>query len=180
MSATQPGQIVYELDRQNRIYQIEGPWDRFLKENQSLNGGCEGLQKEQVLGRRLEPFINDDSTRMLFNTIFLSVRQTHRARRVEYRCDSPDEKRYMEMLIESLGNGMLRLTHSCLRTETITPAVLVTSAIDEVDAIRCSVCNRMEIEGAWMEPEVASVRESRDHFHVSYTVCPLCRHGLNV
>jgi hypothetical protein len=145
MSTTLPGQIVYELDQQNRIYQKEGPWDRFLEENRPLNGGCEGLQREQVLGRRLEPFINDDSTRMLFNTIFLCVRQTHRARRVEYRCDSPDEKRFMQMLIESLGNGVLRLTHSCLGTEPITPAVLVTVATDEVDANRCSVCNRMSV-----------------------------------
>jgi NMD protein affecting ribosome stability and mRNA decay len=86
----------------------------------------------------------------------------------------------MEMLIESLGNDILRLTHSYLRTEPITPAVLVTPATDEVDALRCSVCNRMEIEGAWLEPEMASKRESRDQFHVSYTVCPFCYHGLTI
>lgn len=65
----------------------------------------------------------------------------------------------MEMLIESLGNGILRATHSCLRADPISPAVLLTAATDALAAVRCSVSNRLQVEGAWMEPEMASMRE---------------------
>ena len=173
-------EIIYELDEKNRIHRIQGPWDQFLNQNPPLIGQCDHVLRDRVLGQRLEPFILDDNTRMFFTTVFQSVRQTLRERRIEYRCDSPDEKRFMCVIIEPIGRGKLRLIHQCLKTEPMAPPVVITPALEEEQAetVRCSICNRIEFQGIWMEPDIVSERENRTRFMVSYTVCPLCQNQL--
>ena len=168
---------IYELDAENRICRIRGGWDEFQKQNNHCGQADHGnVLKEKVLGKQLESFIHDDMTRMLLKTVIDGVRYSKQPKTMAYRCDSPDQKRFMEMLVEPLEEGGVRLTHIYLRSELLDPPVTIEPAAalsDKVNA-RCSICNRIEWNRAWLEPDEASRRSQSGHFKVNYTVCPVC------
>jgi hypothetical protein len=117
---------------------------------------------------------------MLLYTVFNHVRQTQRCRELPYRCDSADLKRYMSMQIEPLEEAGLRVSHKHLRSEPLDPPVVI-RALTEVDdepVWHCSICNRIESERVWLEPEEAAQNSCRQVFTVTYTVCPVCMNSV--
>ncbi|MES9971251.1 MAG: hypothetical protein ABW092_14555 [Candidatus Thiodiazotropha sp.] len=156
------GNTVYELDAGNRIHRIQGEWAEL----------CMG----EVLGTRLESHIQDDTTRMLIKTVVAGVRQTKNKKSISYRCDSPELKRFMVMLIEPMMGDGVRLSHSFLRSEPLDPPVYIRPASGHAEMVnaRCSICNRIEVERSWLEPDDACLTAGCGSFNVSYTVCPVC------
>jgi hypothetical protein len=164
------------LDAENLIRHIDGDWDNFLQKN------CDGLQNPdnlkstQVNGKKLEFYVQDNTTRMLLHTVFDYVRQTKQSKALAYRCDSADQKRYMSMRIEPLADARLRLLHTHLRSEPLDPPVVIQPVTETNDEAvwRCCICNRIESERVWLEPDEAAKLWCRELFNVSYTVCPVC------
>jgi hypothetical protein len=168
---------MYELDRQDRICRISGPWDDFAEAN-GTKAGAETVSPfvQSVIGRPLHAFIRDDPTRMFLLAVLTSVRKLQRSRTVAYRCDAPDLKRFMQMDVEPLPEGGLRLTHRLLRTELLVPPFTFRPAVaaDPVTGRRCSLCNRVEVHGAWVEPDQAAARSLPQPHAVRYGLCPVC------
>ncbi|MES9992175.1 MAG: hypothetical protein ABW098_09490 [Candidatus Thiodiazotropha sp.] len=167
---------IYELDAGNRICLIEGNWDEFVRKNISGDQSSERLIKENVLGNRLENYIHDDATRMLLYTLIDGVRRTKQVKTIRYRCDSPNMKRFMRMVIEPQKHEGVRLIHSFLRSENLDPPVEIepVTADTAKHNVRCSICNRIELNRCWLEPDEAAMKSGKKRFHVSYTVCPIC------
>ncbi|ODB96000.1 hypothetical protein [Candidatus Thiodiazotropha endoloripes] len=170
------GSTIYELDTENQICHIDGDWDQFLQANTNQHQDYENLKKRRVLGNKLESYIHDTNTKMLLQTVFAYVRQTQQRKALPYRCDSADQKRYMSMQIEPLADAGLRVSHTQLRSEPLDPPVVIhfESTGNGETVWRCSICNRIESEQVWLEPDEAAQRWCRNSFNVSYTVCPVC------
>lgn len=174
------GNTIYELDGENRITHIEGGWDEFLKRNSSCDKSYGSIEQKSVIGKRLEAFIDDDITRMLIKSIIESVRYTKAIKTMTYRCDSHDTKRFMLMRVEPTTGSGLRLAHTFLKAEPLDPPLKIEPASDESEKfnIRCSICNRVEVERTWLEPDEFSRFSGRSHIKVNYTVCPICMDAI--
>lgn len=168
--------VVYDLDADDRIVRVEGPWNDFALTNNSPEIRQDDYLSDRVVGRRLFDFVGGDQTRIFLSTLFNSTRVLQRVRDVDYRCDSFGQKRFMQMRIEPLRDRSLRLTHTLMRVESMNhPFAFVEDAVADHDSgSRCSICNRVQVSGAWIEPDDRATRGLPQPFRVTHTVCPVC------
>ncbi len=167
--------VNYWLDKTWRICRTCDAWDGFARENNGRN-----MERERVIGRSIWQFIQGDATRMWLDALVSHARLTERMVVRDYRCDSPDLKRYMEMRIEPGAGGMVCLKHRLVKTEPMAPRVAYEAAPKGAQAIcfRCSICNRVQVKGRWMEGDVAvekGLLAEMFNPRVAYGVCPDCR-----
>lgn len=145
--------IRYRLDADCRLTSVCDHWLPFAEANAAA-----GLTEDAVIGRSLWEFVADPTTRALYEVIFGHVRQHREPVRVPFRCDSPHERRFMELEIEALGTGGLQLTSRLLRREPRDYSAVLDSELrhsDEVLVI-CGWCKRVETTaGEWLEVEGA-------------------------
>lgn len=150
--------IVYRIDGHDRIVSVGGPWDAFADEN-----GGEGAARSRVIGRNLFDFITDPTTQQLYRQMLTQAR-AGRDLQFSYRCDSPDTRRLMEMqmrLVDDAGSVEFRSTP--LEEQPRAPVHLAQAdgATDgEPEALQrsCGWCNRLDVNGEWLEIEEAVTR----------------------
>lgn len=164
--------IVFWLDDQDRIDEVNAAWNRF-----ALANGGEGCVDRLVLGRGFRDFIRGDATRMLLDTLMLQARSWKKPIERIYRCDSSDVRRHMEMRIDPEGKR-LRFSHRLVYSEPMSAAVRFTYDLGGSTRriIRCSMCNHVQVHRAWMEADAACADgEIQPEQLVIYSVCPGCK-----
>ena len=183
-------QLSYWIDNNNIIRKVDDRWDQAMNsESWSERASARG-----IIGKPLSDFICDDVTRMYVATMIESVRVIPHTSFRHYRCDTPDTKRYMQMIITPEDNGWIRVSHELLRTETITKPVFFKTVADrtqikysistkagaaKIHFVRCSICNRLHRFGdrasQWQEVDYLANHESiAIPAKVIYGVCPDC------
>lgn len=173
----QQGELFYRLDRKDTIVDVGGAWDRFANENDG-----QSLTAERIRGQSLFAHIVGTATREFVWTLLDAARKLQQPVTRCYRCDSPTLKRYMEMTIEPDPRGLLLVRHRLLSTEPLQrPIVFKVAASGTARRaliVRCSSCNRVRAEGAWLEPEAAlskgQVPTDQGVARVAYGVCSDC------
>ena len=172
-SAESTESTVFWVDDKDRIVEVNEAWNRF-----ALANGGEGCIARLIVGRSLRDFIRGDATRMLLDTLMLQARSWKKQIDRVYRCDSSEVKRHMEMRIAPDGKR-LRFTHRMVCTEPMSPAVRFMydpSGSAPTKIIRCSMCNRVQVERGWMESDIACASgEIQPQQLVIYSVCPTCK-----
>ena len=168
-------EIRYWTDSSDTIVAVSPGWNEFA----SRNNGVE-LDTERVIGCKLLSFIQGDVTRMYVRTMIESARLRHEPIVRQYRCDSPELKRFMEMRITLEASGLLCWEHRMLQAETLgRPLAFATLPAGKVRhlVLRCSICNRLKSEQGWLEPDVWSGAGATTGgiITVAYGVCPDCR-----
>lgn len=171
MSASQPEDsdvTVYYLDARDVIVDVNAAWNAFAQQN----GGI--LLADEVIGEKLTRFVTGEPTRMYISTVLEGVRTLGRPAVKPYRCDSPGLKRFMEMSVVPEAGKRLRLEHRCLKVEGREPAVAFEYRPGKTAVRCCSVCNRIEHRGAWVEAaeRITGVKFAR--LDVAYEVCGNC------
>ncbi len=174
--------ITYHLDRKDRIIEVGGSWDRFAIENNS-SPAC---HSDKVCNRPLVDFISGDETRMWVCAVFMLARARQQPIERNYRCDSPDERRYMLMRVLPEQNGELEVQHEILRCEKRSHPVSFTPVAEKLSHshIRCSICGRLLNGGAWVEPETFLPPDglslgSIPPLRVNYGICEECRQAVS-
>lgn len=168
----------YWLDNQDRIIDVSNSWDVFAKEN---NG--ETVISDNIIGKYLKSFIKSDETRMFTELLLNKARLLNTTVERQYRCDSPDVKRYMKMLIIPEGHNVLRVNHYVLKIEPHSIKLSFMYAKDPKDKFmkRCSICNKVHFERKWHEGDSCLVskfiRENKC-VYVIYTVCEICKSDI--
>ena len=89
--------VNYTVDSDDVIVRINDAWDSFAEANDASK-----LDRSTVLGKPLFHYISGDATRMFVWSIFNNVRIRQEEYIRQYRCDSPELKRYMKMTITPL------------------------------------------------------------------------------
>ncbi len=168
--------IYYRLDAEDRIVEAgSDAWDEFAKQN----GGRSAL-RVQIEGTKIYAHVAGEASRMFVWTMLDGVRKLGRGTTKLYRCDSPNLKRQMEMTIAPAGNGGLLVTHRTVRTEPLLrPLSFAASPRQSTRLlVRCSMCNRLRVDGAWREPEavqsLAAQPPGRGAIAVAYGICEPC------
>ncbi|MGO8837194.1 MAG: hypothetical protein ACLQAH_10305 [Limisphaerales bacterium] len=171
-------QFIYRVDAQDRITFVDANWLAFAAEN-----GLPALTAEAVTGKVLWDFISDLTSRQFYKIFAGKARETGQIIAVPFRCDGPEQRRFMKMFIVPQPEGALEF-RSLLEREEARPGVGLFDANvprngDYISV--CAWCKRAKASD-WVEAEVA-VQELR-LFHqprlpqISHGICPDCKKAL--
>lgn len=144
--------IVYRLNSQDEFIYLNEGWVNFAVANDAS-----GLLPERVLGRPLWDFIIDETTIQLYREI---LDQVHAGRSVKFnfRCDAPEYRRHMEMIITRRDGSNVQFETRTVREEERPRQELLDWRAPRVsDLLRiCGWCKRVDVgEGRWGEVEEA-------------------------
>lgn len=91
---------IYRIDHADVIIGIQNPeqWGSFAEENAWESSPHPG----NVVGHKIWEFIEDRETRHLYQEIFKRIRAGVSSRTLPFRCDSPEERRYLELQIKAI------------------------------------------------------------------------------
>lgn len=176
--------ISYWIDEGDIIRQVDDFWDQSLEDPTAAR-----VKSSEIIGKSLFNFICDDITRMFIRTLLQSARLMMKPLSRPYRCDSPHEKRYMQMTITPEQEGLVSVTHEIIKTEPLVkPALFKTlpssfSTFQSAVHIRCSICNRVRLMGTENWHEINALPESitsttEQPMQVIYGVCRDCISSL--
>ena len=86
--------FIYRIDNRDIIVSVSRSWEAFAHANA---WGSE-LRPENVVGHLLWDFIQDIETRHLYKELFRRVRAGKPTRSIPFRCDSPQEHRFLKLV----------------------------------------------------------------------------------
>jgi hypothetical protein len=167
--------IAYRLDGDDRIADVSAEWGAFAREN-----GAPELAGRTVLGRPIWDFVAGVEARLLWSRLFARCRATRESRRLPYRCDGPDVRRYLVMALEAPGGSDILCVSHVMREEPRASVPLLDPAVPRTDEalLACSWCRKVYVGGRWVEVEQAVERlrlfERAELPSLTHGVCPAC------
>jgi hypothetical protein len=172
---------VHRIDANLRISYVSQEWLAFAAEN-----GYE-TSAQTELGRPLFSVIADEETRHIYQVLIQRARASGQALAFGYRCDSPNQRRWMQMQMRYLANSdEIEFASRALRTEARPQVPLIACNRIQPASRRilsmCSWCKSVLTGQAWVEVEEA-VRQLRlfasDAMpRISHGICPDCSKRL--
>lgn len=170
-------EISYRIDRDNRLVEVGGDWDTFALENETP-----AMLRDAVLGRSLLDFVAGTETRHLHEVLLARARSGIPLRRMPFRCDSPDLRRFMEMDIASPDGAAVEYRCRLLRVES-RASLRITPAGNGSTMRMCSWCKKVHLtRDLWVEVEEAVARfgllENDVPPQVTHGICNTCLEKL--
>lgn len=165
----------YRIDRSDVIIGVQDAdqWSSFAEKNAWSGSKSPG----EVVGRKIWDFIQDRETRHLYQEIFRRIRAGAPSRAFPFRCDSPDERRFLELRMRGLPDNQIEITSTILRREPRTPVRLLDSTVERSSELItiCSMCKKIRIQPEqWVEIEEGLIHYN--YFEVD--PIPGLTHGL--
>jgi hypothetical protein len=172
-----PRSFSYEIDENDRIVDVDEAWIAFAREN-----GYALDSREQVLGTELRQTIAGWMTGDLYDELFRRLRGQRGQAALRYRCDSPEQRRFLELQIGALPDAHLRFTSRLLETAPRRRVPILDPKVRRNGQwhVICSVCLKLrDADESWREIEEAipdPYEEPEGGLpSLSYTVCPGCQ-----
>lgn len=144
--------ISYQVDKSDMIINVSGNWKAFALENVWEAGSS----SEHIVGVSLWDFVDGFDTRHLYQELFRRVRSGTVCKPIPFRCDSPDERRFLELRVIALNDGDIEVRSTRLRTEPRPHVNLIDPEVDRTPGQLkiCSMCKKIEVTpGTWAEIE---------------------------
>ena len=164
------------IDARDQIVSANGDWFAFAREN-----GAARLEKD-ALGKSLWDFICDAETKILYSLFLKSVRGSGAALSLPYRCDSADERRYMEMTIAPTTEGCVEFSSRVIREERREKMSLLDTQVSRSEdvIVMCSWCKKVQLsDREWAEVEAAvqamNLVNAARFPRVSHGICNRCK-----
>jgi hypothetical protein len=174
--------FIYRMDNEDIIVCVSQNWESFARANA---WGSE-LSPENVVGHLLWDFIQDFETLHLYKELFRRVRAGKPAGPIPFRCDSPQERRFLKLLLSPLPDGQIEITSTIVRTERRDPIRLLDKDMPRSnELIRiCSMCKKIAVtQGKWVEIEegLAQLRpfEADEMPRLTHSLCADCYRVMN-
>jgi hypothetical protein len=172
---------VYRIDSQDVIVWISDNWQAFAV----ANDGAENTYTDQVLGCSLWAFITGMETRHLYQIVIHEARKRQKTIRLLFRCDAPDERRFLRLTIVPQPDGHIEFQSQILRVEPRSPVDLLRRGTPHADTFvtLCSMCKKVKITpDDWQEVEHAINRlhlfETEAPPQISHGLCPACHQAM--
>ncbi len=168
-------EISYVIDANDRLVAVSPEWVRFADQNQADN-----LSPDAVKGRLLWDFVADETTRELYGAVLAHVR-TGSPTDLILRCDAPERRRLIEMIVTARPDGNVEFKTVLLATTARVSQRLFDKSTPRNDRhiMVCSWCDRVNagVE-EWLEVEAAMARlhltDEPVLPQVESVVCPGC------
>jgi hypothetical protein len=165
--------LTYRIDDCDDIQFVSDSWARFA----TANGAPE--LAEGVVGRSLWDFVSDMTTRQIYQDLIGRVR-TGRTASFAYRCDAPERRRFMHMMLRPTGRRGVEFDSVTLRIEPRRPVAVAARTPDPAQRLLrvCSWCKRVDVHGAWQQIEAAVesllVFAAAAPPALTHAICPDC------
>ena len=169
------GSCRYELDQHWRIVAVDDAWSAFARANDAPE-----LLPPEPLGHPVLAYIEDRTTAALYEAIFARVRRRRAAMVIPFRCDSPTQRRYLDLHVEPSPTAALTVRSTLRHSEArdAMPLLDRRRARDARLLRMCSFCKRVDVRQHWCEVEdaVGELRlfDSESMPTLSHGVCPGC------
>jgi hypothetical protein len=162
--------VIYRLNDRDEICFVNQDYDEF-----ALSNGSPTIISDAVLNQPLWDFIAGDTTRELYREVVKRVRQGN-AVQFQFRCDSPDCRRLMQMNVAKCENGEIEFTVDTLNREMRSPTKLLdpNAARSEEFLLVCSWCKKVRSPDGWVEVEEAI----RNAHLLEHEILPELTHGI--
>jgi hypothetical protein len=137
----------YIIDENDLIVSVDEAWKQFARDN----GSPELI--DQVVGKSLWDFIGNPLLTRLYQRAAEAVRKCKTDFKMDFRCDSPDQLRFMTMQIIALPEGRIKFENTLLHTQSrdeCRPTEMVNRSLAPPLSL-CGRCNRVRFEGVWLE-----------------------------
>lgn len=168
----------YRIDAQDRLIRVGEPWQRFAEHNQ---GPPELSRPEAVIGRSLWDFITGIETRHLYQHLVSRARTGVRLSAIPFRCDSPQERRFLTLDIRLLGGQELEFRSTLVRSERRSALRLLDLQVPRsLQVVRlCSMCKAIALPpDRWLELEeglqALRIFEEERMPQLTHGLCPPC------
>lgn len=167
----------YRIDRNDVITHISPNWSAFARTNRwTTEPGA-----DNIVGNVLWDFFQGDEIRHLFEQLFRKARSGTSIRPISFRCDSPQERRFLPLLIFPLADGPLEVASKIIRSEfRDAVSLLDNDAPKSGDLLKiCSMCKKIAVDlQTWVEIEEGLQRlrlfEVEKMPRLTHGVCPDC------
>jgi len=118
------------------------------------------MEPEAILGRSIFDFISGAETQHLYQILFEHCRKGKHIGPIPFRCDSPRERRFLELHLRLLPNSHIDIITVLLKTEHRPPVrILQANTPRTEEFIRiCSMCKKIFVDDEWVEIEEALIR----------------------
>ena len=165
--------FVHRIDASDVIAEVNEAWQDFARENANPDLAV------TAVGNPLWRYVTGYSIRQIYETVFDKVRKSQKAVTLNYRCDSPEVRRFMTMEIEPVDDNGLEFRNRIVKLESRDPVRLID--IHEVrDAGLVSVCAwcRRVATPEWLEMEEAvnalGLFDRDTQPNITHAICPEC------
>ena len=175
MGTSMPTGCAYELDADLRILSVDPSWSDFARTNDAPE-----LVPPGPLGKLVLACIADPASEHLYKRLFETVLRTGRTIVVPIRCDSPTQRRFLELKIEPREPAGLRIVTSLTRVEPRLAVALIDGrATHGEEHLRmCGWCKSVDVGGRWCEVEEAvramGLFQREVMPAVTHGICPAC------
>jgi hypothetical protein len=167
--------VSYRISETDEIIFLNDAWTAF-----ALANGAPELIAEKVLNRNLWDFISDDTTRDVYRQLVDKVRG-NRFISFDFRCDSPDLHRFLEMKITLREDKNVQFDTRLISAEkrVYQNAFQKGARRGNGVIIVCSWCKKIDTrDGNWREIEEAvtnlEIFESENIPQLSHGMCVPC------
>jgi hypothetical protein len=170
--------FTYLIDESNRISYVSPEWLEFAIEN-----GAQQLVLPGVLGKPLWPFIADLETMQLYQEILKKVRSASVVICFPFRCDAPQLRRFMEMIVRPRDVNSIEFNSRVVREEPREPVPLLAPTMPRSDRLirMCGWCKRVATP-EWLEIEEAIPRlrlfEQDAMPRITHGICEDCKEQI--
>jgi len=170
----------YRIDSNDRIQHVSTNWTRFASENQGNPTVCD---PDILLGQSLWDFITGLETLHLYQHLVKAVRAGQVARGIPFRCDSPQQRRFLELDIVQGRDGDVEFRSTVIRSEQRAGLRLLDLHTPRtLQFVRvCSMCKCLAVPpNQWLELEEGlkelRVFEAERMPQLTHGLCPTCFH----
>ncbi len=170
---------IYRIDYADVITDIVDPeqWRSFAESNAWVGSP----HPADVVGHKIWEFIQNRETRHLYQQIFRRIRAGLPSHILPFRCDSPEERRYLELRTKALPNAGIEITSTFLRRELRDPVPLLDVSLPRSSEFVtiCSMCKKIRIRPeTWVEIEEGLIHfklfEEERMPGLSHGLCEAC------
>ena len=140
-----PGSVIYSIDADDRIVDVNREWTVFAREN----GGSP--DPTAVLGRPLWDYIVDEGNRRLYRSMVHSLRHKAAPIHIPFRCNSPTVERHMTM---TFAPGVLsEVAFICALQYSFDRAARPVGGLrtETTTIVECNNCHRLRTKRGWRD-----------------------------
>jgi len=173
----------YIIDDNDNILSINSEkWDYFYEKNS--NGSL--CLSPDIIKESLWKYIDGFETSHLYKNIINNVRTYKKEITIPFRCDSPSQRRFLNLTLKPLANNHIEFISKIEKVEDREYVSLFDDTRDfsEEILISCSMCKKIKLEeNLWEEVETAVISlklfEKPKLPMLSHGLCPYC-HKLSM
>lgn len=171
----------YVIDATDHLRELSPNWNRFAAEN-----GAPNLSAEALVGRSLWEFVGDAETVALYR-LLLERARTGAQVSFPLRCDSPTERRFLQMSLFGRPDGSVEIvseTRRCEIREALALNNYLTAESNSETLMVCSWCEKVSTAAGWQEIEAAVTTlrlfDGPPPTGISHGICPTCSVAVRV